>query len=208
MYRIVLAALVTLGLAETTPASITLYTTSGAFNTAVGSGPITVQDFNSVPVTSEPIPAGGFTITGGYSVYNGDATYGTGLSINWYTANPGSVVFTFSSPITAFGADFFDVGTNGATTLTAALNNGAGSVNLFNNFIGATGNQQFRGLISMIPFTTITFTNTQEGDIIELDNARFGTAGAPTTPEPASMAVFGLAAVGGLALRRRKAKAG
>lgn len=198
-----LALLVALTATTAANAAITVYTTAGSFNTATSGGSITTQNFDAVPTGGPPINAGGFTITGGYSVNNSSALFGSGRSIQWSTSNPNSVVFTFGSPITAFAADFFDLGTVGATTLNVLLNNGAGNADLVNGFTGGSGNNQFRGFVSTIPFTTITFTNTANGDFVEIDNARFGQANP--VPEPISLVVFGGLIVGGagIALRRR-----
>jgi hypothetical protein len=187
---------------STASASITVYTTSASFNAAAG--PLPAQNFNAGPVGPAPITVGGITIsnTGSSIVSVSPAFYASGNSVQWTFSGTGAMTFTFSSPITAFGADFFDVGTVGATTLSVALNNGDNAA-LFTSFTGSGGNQQFRGFISTSPFTSITFTNTSGGDFVEIDNVLFGNA----IPEPATMAVFGLMAAGGVFGVRRRLKA-
>ncbi len=201
MHRLmwILALLVVAVAGSSASASVAVYTTSAAFN-AAGAGSLPAQNFDGGPTGSTPIVVGGITITSiSQSTLVGSALYGSGNSLQWSTNAAGSTTLTFLTPITAFAADFFDVGTVGATTLTAALNNGDNAV-LFSGFTGASGNLQFRGFISTTPFTSITFTNTASGDFVELDNVRFGTA---IVPEPATMAVFGLMAVGAFGVRRR-----
>jgi hypothetical protein len=185
---------------STASASITVYTTSAAFTAAVG-GPLNTENFNAGPTGSAPITVGAIGISNTGSSLLGvfpNLFSGSGNSVQWTFSGQGPMTFTFSSPITAFSADFFDVGTVGATTLSVALNNGDNAA-LFTGFTGGFGNQQFRGFISTTPFTTITFSNTQPGDFVELDNVQF----ANNIPEPATLAVFGLMAGGAFGVRRR-----
>ena len=195
----VLALLAIAVAGSSAPAAVTVYSTSASFN-AAGGASLPTQNFDGGPTGTTPIVVSGITSTSvSQTTQVSTALFGSGNSLQWSTNPAGSTTLTFLTPITAFAADFFDVGTVGATTLTAALNNGDNAV-LFSGFTGGGGNQQFRGFISTTPFTSITFTNTAGGDFVEIDNVRFGAA---TVPEPATMAVFGLMAVGAFGVRRR-----
>lgn len=196
-----LAVGVTLAVAAPSHASVIFYTNSAAFTAAAGPG-LTTENFDSTPSSLVPVT----TVATGLKVTSPDpnaqvspAAFASGQSEK-STLQNGAVTFTFPTPVTAFGIDVFDLGTVGATTLTMTLSDSSSQA-LFSGFTSFTGNQQFAGFISTTPITSVTFSNSQSGDFVEFDNARFGGA----VPEPATLGVFGVLAAGAFGLRRRKA---
>jgi hypothetical protein len=182
-------------------ASVTFYTNAAAFNAAAGPG-LTLENFDTSTISDFPATSSaGLGINSPFSnvPFTGiqNSVYASGRSAMGYPAN-GAITFTFPTPVTAFGIDLFDLGTVGATTLTLTLSDGSSQA-LFTGFTGGIGNQLFAGFISTTPITSATFSSTATGDFLEFDNARFGN----TIPEPATMAVFGLMAVGAYGVRRR-----
>jgi hypothetical protein len=102
---------------------------------------------------------------------------------------------TFSTPIAAFGFYGVDIGDfNGQIVLT--LDGTAGSYNLGNTISGPGGSVLFWGLISDVPFTSISFGNTFPGtDVFGFDRMTIGDTGQVVVVpavEPASAALLAL----------------
>jgi hypothetical protein len=76
-----------------------------------------------------------------------------------------TVVITLSRPTTAFAMDFGGLGFKGASSGTIALSNG---FVLPLSSLPPVGNTEFRGFVSSTPFTTITYTATND-DFVVLD---------------------------------------
>lgn len=122
----------------------------------------------------------------------------------------GQVVFTFSSPVAAFGLyviDLYNPGNSNPDTLVAYDNSGtqiAAVTAVGDNFQVPSNSQYFMGLLSSSNnVKSVVFTNSPTGypDFVALDSIRFDAA----VPEPGSL---GLIAAGlawlGLRFRKRR----
>ena len=146
-----------------------------AFQTATSGIFLTSESFDATTVGSLPqtTPSGITVSTTGSGTITSTPAYGSGNAVGFGTDFGGtSITFDFSSPISAFGLDIFDLGTAGATDLT--LTTVGGSQIVFDDFTSSVGNQQFAGVFDPnSPFTSVTLTNTETGDYVELDNLQF-----------------------------------
>lgn len=205
-------AIVTLTAAVPATAALTTYTDRASFLAAAG--PVTTETFNSAAeeasFQTSPVVFGPLSVQGygdqldrhfvdippsQFPEFNSDGT--TNLSA--FVTIGGGLVFTFASPITAWGADFAALQNDifrtiiiaGGVTLTPPVK--AGNV------------RSFYGFVSDVAFTTVTFAGST-GDGFSIDNVSFGGA---AVPEPASwaMLIAGFALVGATARRRRFARA-
>jgi len=121
------------------------------------------------------------------------------------STSPGysSVVFTFPTAVTAFGADFHSIGGSSLVSVTGTFDGVSESYDLRALFTAANGgsarDRGFFGIKTDTPFTSITLiaSGNATNDAFHIDNAAFAV------PEP-SVAL--LAAFGGLfaGLRRRR----
>lgn len=193
-------------------AALTVYTTRASFLAATG--PVTTETFNGATIEasfqSSPVVFGPLSVQGygdqldrnfvdipPYQFLGFDVDGTTNL--NAFVTEGGGLVFTFASPITAWGADFAafqndvirSTITAGGVTVTPPAQ------------VGSTGS--FYGFISDVAFTTVTFAAVRN-DGFSIDNVSFG-GGA--VPEPASwaMLIAGFGLVGAMARRRRFARA-
>lgn len=128
---------------------------------------------------------------------------------NYYEAS-GLFSIDFSAPIVAFGFYGIDIGDfNGQ--VTATTQNGSSHLyNVGNSMNIAGGSVLFWGLIDTLnPFTSITFGNTNAGtDFFGFDDFTIGTIQqVAATPEPGTMMLMGLGAVGAFFLKRGRGKA-
>lgn len=104
-----------------------------------------------------------------------------------------SLVFQFSSPITAFAFTATDaVDVDGELVLTT---DSGISETVASGFL-PNGNKLFYGMTADQPFSEVTISDTVGIDAIGFDELRYGQV-----PEPTSLALLGL---GGLALMRRR----
>jgi hypothetical protein len=129
-------------------------------------------------------------------------------SLEFRSDGPSNVVFTFSSPVTAFGITINSFGNTGPGTLSVMTNVGMTAAQMLAQSPPqlAPLNEIFFGVVNVDePFTTVTFTTTSTNDIMTFDGASFSTAAA--VPEPSAAGLGALAAaiatVWG-AVRRRK----
>ena len=129
-----------------------------------------------------------------------DTLYGFNTTLGgskWLSLFGGSITFTFSKPITDFGAYLSGVQLTGETI---TFNDGSPqTVSLPNP--GSSGGIEFVGFKDDMPFSSVSI-NVQ-GDIVGVDDVR-GSAAPEVTPEPASFPLVCAGLVLAGILRRRK----
>ena len=184
------------------------YTTDAAFLAAAGPG-VAFESFEVLGVstaTSRGYADVTFSCAGGPwcpGFFGNSSMTADNGSQSLYFASPSTVTFTFNSGITAFGIAIGGAGDVGALTLAASLNNGdsANALTAYSSGSGFfSGNRQYFGIMSSTAFTSITFTPTNSGDGIFFDSLSY-----KAVPEPSSMLLLGLGALGAFAARRKKA---
>lgn len=189
-------------------AAVTTYTTRASFDAAVG--PTSSVNFNSyvvnTPFHTVAIDVGPFTLS---MIGSPDTSYnfidvappnsaetdvnGT-TNMRVFTDNnpPGDLLFTFDSPIYAFGADFRSL--NDVELRTQILVAGD---NLVPPVQPSSGMLTFYGFKSTTPFTTITFHGVAN-DVYGADNVSFGGV-----PEPSTLALVAGSMLGVMGRRKR-----
>lgn len=192
-----------IGVLGTANAAPIFYTNMATFQTDAANASIilNMDNLDSHPTGALPSSANGINISTNNNGAVGSASFGSGgNAVEFSTASGGtSITFAFAMPIHAFGIDVFDLATVGTTTFTVALSNGGSMNYIFPDT--PSGNQRFFGAIdTMAAFTSVTLTNSDQGDFVELDNVKYGKI-----PEPGTLALFGLGLIGLGIARRRKA---
>lgn len=123
----------------------------------------------------------------------------------------GNFVINFSEAVAAFGFYGVDIGDFGGQVQLQLVGGSTVTVNV-GNTIGSGGSTDgsvlFFGIIGTTAsdvFTSVRFlTTTGQGDVFAFDNMTIGDLRQVTVPEPASLALLGLALAGlGVASRRR-----
>lgn len=171
--------------------------------------PLQLEDFESPSPSSLPATFGGVIIT----TNSFDARFQTvnangrsrGLAVGMERF-PTTVTFDFSAMggVHAFGIDFsHDRGFLLRSDISLIVDGKRRE--LFDGIADQVG--LFAGAFSDVRFSTVTF-EADGGHLssFELDNLRYGAVPTPptgTVPEPASVAVFALGALGTLSRRRR-----
>jgi hypothetical protein len=174
--------------------------------------------------------AGTATLSGGdgivAAVPSGTASFGrysvpSATSTQFWEVEAGGTgdfAITFANPTAALGFFGIDIGDFGGQ-LVLALSNGDSLT--VNNTIGTAGSNDgsvlFFGLIAQNPaqqFTSVRFNTTiGQGDVFAFDNFTIAsqeqvcTVNCPPLPEPAPLALLGIAVAGGLGVRRWKHRA-
>jgi hypothetical protein len=187
-----------------------VYTTDASFLAAAGGG-LTFESFETATNASPTLvnfPGGTFGCVGtsfcpgffGISTIFAD----TGVQSVFF-ASPDQAVFTFNSPINAFGIAIGGAGDVSPNTTVATLSNGDSAYALLNwtgPFVVFGANRAYFGIIDSVPFTSVTFTPNNSGDGIFFDSMSYGLAS--TTPEPGTMVMFGSGVLGLAGVLRRK----
>jgi hypothetical protein len=214
--------------AATTPAygEILIFTDRAAWEAAVG-GNVIVEDFNSQTIRNFPSAFNesgfnGFTLTGdtngdivGIRLGSGDGNIDGTPFLVWrnQTSSGGDegpiVTLNFTNPTYAFAFDWVDRDTTDEYELFIGDNY------YFNPPFSKTSARGFFGIINTDgTFTSATFRNAtgqSPGGYIDpfgIDNVLMGVLASPeatVTPEPASLAIWGLASLG-LAYGARRAR--
>jgi len=170
-------------------------------------GPLNIVDFESA------LPAN-LTITGGTTTDNSgcgalcgfNTTPGGSFMRNVFG---GSVTFSFTNPVDAFGFYVNGLQTNLVPQQTIVYTNGASVTQTINFPSAINGGGAFVGFIDFgEQIASVTFNATN--DILGFDDLRFGRSatdpGNPAAvPEPASLTLLVTGLVGGAVRRRRRA---
>ncbi len=195
-----LLALTTL-LAAGAHAADASYTNQAAW--AAGTSVTSTLDFNSgsgYVSRGNSYTEGGVTFTapsGVFSIY--DISYDASYHSSGYLDLQGSPLsMNFGSGVTAVGFDFGAFYDN-AVTLAITLSDGS----TFTANAPASA-YSFFGVTTDAPISSISFSTAN--DFTAFDNVSVGTA-VSSVPEPTSLAMFGLGAVGLLLAARRKKSA-
>lgn len=183
-------------------AAYTTYTNSATFLAQVAPGFYT-ESFDGLP---QP-PAGQVSFAGGGFGYSASAPSDIYLGDDLLTASnideDLTVVFT-SGNIKAFGANFYvtDINADLQPIEVLLLLNDGSTIKFTPTDIASS----YRGFVSDVAFTSVTFKAPGQSAYAGLDNLTVGTTPrGHDVPEPTSLALVGLAAAGLFASRRRAA---
>jgi len=197
-------------------AGTTAYNNKAAFTAATSGLSLSFESFESAPgpgSTATSLNFGGVNFkcvgTTWCPGFFGQSTlYATDGIESVFFATPDTGVFTFSSPINAFGIDVIGMGDVGTTTFS--IDDGTGPMALETNYNAPSGTVTFAGITDSSGFTTVSFTGTQPNDGVFFDSLHFGAGTVGGVPEPAAwaMMLMGLGCLGAVMRTRRRAEAG
>ena len=204
--RISLVTIPVLAAMAATPALAvaTVYTSPAAFLAQVAPGRYTETFEGSAgDAPSVSYASGDFGYSVSAPLQAGSAIYLSGTFISTLFANSSlTITFTSGAP-TAVGANFYNTDASDAFVPSAAvtINLSDGSSTTFAPASAA----DYRGFISTVPISSLVLSAAVAGRFNTVDNLTVGLA--LPVPEPASalLLALGAVAVGGVALRRRRA---
>jgi hypothetical protein len=201
-------------LSSTASAQVTVYTNQASFLAAVQAGYYT-ESYDSLPPSGTQLPAS-MPFSQGAFAYTVSATnnataslYSAGAGTDlWLSTNNTTDVMNYSPTsgnVTAMGGFFFgsDIAGNfQQASITVQVN--GGSPQTFS--APSPTNGAFIGFTSTSPFTLLTVAADQSAGTRWPTVNDFTVGIAQTVPEPTSLALLGIPALG-LAWKRRRAKA-
>jgi hypothetical protein len=201
----------TLSIGLSLPAAAATFTDEAAFLAAVPG--TTAENFETATFDGTTIEFAGGTITcsgGTFCTSFFGLSLGGGFALSGANApffgTPDKLVFSFTSPITAFGIFIGGAGDVGVQDLIATLSDGT-VFDILTDYANGSGtfvgNTNYFGVTNDSAFTSVTFSGSFDGDGVFFDDMRYGGDTVAPIPVPAS-ALFLLAGLGALAgLRRR-----
>ena len=180
-----------------------------AFDTATGSLPIVTFESAPLGAFSSLVVAPGVTLTGSDFSSSNQSIINTTLCTNalcgynitpagsqWADAFGGTLTFTFSTPISAFGAYFTGVQIGGISL--SFFDGSSQSIAIPNGGSGGTAFVGFTDSSASISSVTVNALN----DIIGVDDVRYG--GGTSVPEPGSILLLRSGLLGAAGMLRRK----
>ena len=209
-----LSAALAIAVAVAVPAGAApFYTNSPLVFTGLATAPFVIESFEGTPTGDTfGLTFGSTTITSVSGTLYQDNTYPSDGIYSVTSESPDVPTFHFAAPVTAFGIDVLDLGTNGITSLYMRTD--------ANTFVTVIGNYQtmlrslalFVGVIDPADFSSVTLNGSAPNDVINFDYQRtiayFPPSPVGGVPEPTtwSLLIAGLGAVGA-AVRGRRATA-
>lgn len=197
------------------------YNSEAAFLTATSALSLSLESFQSYtpgqpPVTSNLNSGLNINTNAAFTFQNNNNYCGVNVNSNgaerciqFTTPNGGSLqTFTFDmGTVNAFGIFLGDLSTTGGTTLTLGNSNGASQSYVLPN--ASSGNERYFGIVDLTtPFTSVTLRNSAGGDVVYIDNARWGKSPvvqqSTAVPEPGMLALLGMSFAGVALARRRR----